>query len=311
MIRAFRVYVGVGLLLAAAQSAGAADPAADAKPAELRIGLLKPMFKDVPSAMVNAAARPLQSMIVDKSGMKGSVEVVEDYKALAEKLSTGKLDIGVFHGFEYAWVKDTPGLIPLVATVPTCGKVQACLVVSVDSTFTDVKDLKGACVVLPTSSKAHCHMYLERLRERLPAGDCCPAKNRGLTPEAALGEVANGEADAALVDVSSLIALERALPGCYKKLRVLAQSEQLPPAVVVYRKDSFDAATVTRIRNGLLDCSNTGPGRLFSMFWQLKGFEDVTASYHTLVATAAKAYPAPGGPVPPAAPSAPNPLPNK
>lgn len=311
MIRAFRMFIGAGLLLATVQPAPAADPGAEGKATELKIGLLKPMFKDVPTAMVNAAARPLQGMIQDKSGMKGSVEVVENYKVLAEKIASGKLDIGVFHGFEYAWVKDTPGLVPLVATVPNCGKVQACLVVGVESKFTDVKDLKGACVVVPTSTKAHCNMYLERLRERLPAGDCCPEKSRGLTPEEALGEVANGKADAALVDISSLVALERALPGCHKNLRIIAQSEQLPPAVVVYRKGAFDAETIAKLRNGLIDCANTNTGRLFSMFWQLKGFEDVSPSYHTLVAGAARAYPAPGAPVPPAAPAAPNPEPKK
>ncbi len=291
----------IAMLGATINTAGAQAPLT-----ELKIGLPRPMFKDVPQAMVNAAARPFQTMIQDKAGVKGSVEVVEDYKALAQKIKDGKIDIGVFHGFEYAWIKDTPGLIPLVATVPNCGKVQACLVVRLDSKFLDPKDLKGACVLVPAMSKAHCHMYLDRLREKLPEGDCCPAKTAGLSPQDALGEVANSAGDApvaAIVDVASLLALERSLPGCHKKLRILAQSELLPSAVVVYRKAALDDATVTRIRNGLIDCVNTPIGKMFSLFWQLKGFEDVSVAYHATVAKSLAAYPEPKNL--PAAPPAP------
>jgi ABC-type phosphate/phosphonate transport system substrate-binding protein len=288
------------LLGATLQPVGAEEPIS-----ELRIGLPQPMFKDVPKAMVNAAARPFQNMIQEKAGVKGSVEVVPDYKILAQKISAGKLDIGIFHGFEYAWIKDTPGLIPLVATVPNCGKVQACLVVHKDSKVMEPKELKGACIVVPASSKAHCYMYLEHLREKLPAGDCCPAKPAGLTPQEALVEVANDRADAALVDISSLIVLEKEAPASFGLLRVLTKSEVLPSAVVVYRKGALDDKMVARVRTGLIDCVNTGPGRLFAMFWQLKGFEDVSPAYHAHVARSLVAYPAP------AEVKVPNPLPMK
>lgn len=305
MVRICGVFAGIIALLGSTnQFAEAGEPLS-----ELKIGLPRPMFKDVPQAMVNAAARPFQTMIQDKAGIKGSVEVVDDYKALADKIATGKIDIGVFHGFEYAWIKDTPGLIPLVATVPNCGKVQACLVVRIDSKIIDPKDLKGSCVLVPAMSKAHCHMYLDRLREKLPAGDCCPVKRGNLTPQDALGEVANSEGDdpvAAIVDVASLVALERALPGCYKRLRIVAQSELLPSAVVVYRKEALDAATVTKIRNGLIDCVNTPIGKMFALFWQLKGFEDVSPAYHAHVAKSLAAYPEPKNL--PSAPPAPKPM---
>lgn len=278
----------LALLGATIQPVGAEEPLS-----ELRIGLPQPMFKDVPKAMVDAAAKPFQTMIQDKAGVKGSVEVCPNYKVLAEKIANGKIDIGIFHGFEYAWVKDTPGLVPLVATVPNCGKVQACLVVHVDSKVMDPKELKGACIVVPASSKAHCYMYLERLREKLPPGDCCPAKPAGLTPHEALGEVANDRADAALVDISSLLSLQKESPAAFKQLRILTQSELLPSAVVVYRKGALDANTITKVRNGLIDCVKTPIGRVFAMFWQLKGFEDVSPEYHAHVARSLAAYPAP------------------
>ncbi len=288
VVRVYSVIAFVAAVLFAGQEAQAQD-----RLPELKIGLAKPMFKDVPAAMVNAAARPFQTMIQDKAGVKGTVEVVSDYKSLAEGLRTGTIDIGVFHGFEYAWVKDIPNLVPLVTTVPNCGKVQACLVVHKNSKAKSPTDLKGACVILPKGSKAHCYMYLDHLRDKVPAGDCCPAIAAGMTPEEALAEVATESADAALVDVSALIALKNNLPGCYKQLRVLAESNLLPTAVVVYRKESITAATAARIRTGLIDCVNTHIGKMFALFWQLKGFADVDVAYTTLLESSLKTYPAP------------------
>src|SRR5262249_37875058 len=159
-------------------------------------------------------------------------------------MKDGKIDIGVFHGFEYAWLKDTPNLLPMVATVPNCGKVQACLVVHKDSKAKAPADLRGACVLMPKGSKAYCYMYLDHLREKLPAGDCCPAKKSNLTPEEALGEVAVGTSEAVLVDYAALLALKNNCPGCFKELKILAESELLPSAVVVYRKGCMDDKTV-------------------------------------------------------------------
>ena len=35
-----------------------------------------------------------------------------DYAVLADEMKNGKLDLAVFHGFEYAWVKHIPNLLP-------------------------------------------------------------------------------------------------------------------------------------------------------------------------------------------------------
>jgi len=290
--RACRVFSGPVALVVLGVVSVPSVPAADPN-RELRIGLPAPMFKDVPEAMVNAAAKPLQKMIQEKSGLTGRIEIFPDYLELANSIKTGKTDIGVFHGFEYAWVKDTPGLVPLVVTRPNCGKVQACLVVGPNSKAKSAEDLKGACVAVPQGCKAHCMMFLERLRERLPEGVCCPGKPQGLTPEETLNAVLADTCQAALVDVASLIAYQKQYPGLGQQLRVLEQSTELPSAVVVYRRGALDEVTIGRIRRGLLECVSTPIGKTFAMFWQLNGFEDVTPAYLTLVNRCLEAYPAP------------------
>jgi len=205
----------------------------------------------------------------------------------------------VFHGFEYAWVKDTPGIEPLVVTRPNCGKVQACLVVNTKCKAKGPDELKGACVALPKGSKAHCQMFLDWLHEKegVPDGNCCPAKPAGagpLTPEEVLGEVAAGRCDAGLVDVSSLLAFEKQYPGAFTGLKVLRQSELLPSAVVVYRKAGLTKDQVEAVKRGLVDATKSVEGKAFAMFWHLKGFEAVTPDYLKLVARCLETYPPPG-----------------
>ena len=136
-------------------------------------------------------------------------------------------------------------------------------------------------------------MFLDHLREKCPAGCCCPAKGNELTPAEAMGQVATGQAEAALVDLAALLSLQKELPGCFNQLRVLVESAELPSAVVVYRKEALDAATAARVRKGLIDCVKTPIGKTFALFWQLKGFDEVKPEYNKLVDEMLKVYPAP------------------
>jgi ABC-type phosphate/phosphonate transport system substrate-binding protein len=181
----------------------------------------------------------------------------------------------------------------LVVALPNCGTVQACLVVHKDSKAKTPACLKGQSVLVPKGTKAHCVMFLDRVREKLPAGDCTPQKANGHSIEEALFEVGGGDADAAIVDISALKSLESGYPGCFKQIRVLAKSEPLPAAVVVYRAGGVDATVVQQLKDGLIDCVNTPAGRTFAMFWQLKGFAEVSEKYKDQVRLSLETYPEP------------------
>ena len=172
-------------------------------PQEVRIGFPDALFKDVPKPVINAAVGPFRKMIQKQIGMAGSMKICQDYAELAEDLKNGKIEIGVFHGFEFAWVKNDPAFIPVVITSPCCGKVQACLVVHANSKAKSPQQLKGACVGIPKGTKAHCTMFLKHLQENtdISEGDCCPMPCKaaeGLTPHEVLGEVLCGKCEAAL-----------------------------------------------------------------------------------------------------------------
>jgi ABC-type phosphate/phosphonate transport system substrate-binding protein len=285
---------GIFVLAAIVVPRSGAQPPSSDSPTELKIGFPKVLFKDVHPNLVQIAAQPFKDTIQKTAGVKASLVIADDYQILADQLKAKQLDIAVFHGFEFAWIeKSDPNLVPLVVTVPNCGKVQACLVVNSGGAVKRPDDLKGACVAVPKGSKAHCQMFLDRIREGLPEDRCCPRHIPGQTPEDVLDSVASDKSESALVDVSALLSYQADKPGLGSCLKVLKESILLPSAVVVCRKGALTGAQLQAFQDGLMNCNKTGQGRLFLTFWNLKGFALVNQDYYDLLAKCREAYPAP------------------
>ena len=122
-----RVLAALGCLAAVGWAGGARA----AEPAEsVQIGMLQGMFRDVQPAMVQAMSKPLRDMIRRQTGLTGEVDICPDAATLAEKMKARKLQLGLYHGFEFAWLRQAnPDLVPLVITIPPARKLQACVVV--------------------------------------------------------------------------------------------------------------------------------------------------------------------------------------
>ena len=294
MERAF-AWLTLGLVVVAV---GVPVPAsAEEEPAALKLGVLEGMFRDVPPPVVQAVATPFRDLFKKHTGLGGDVEVVDDYATLAAKLNDKKLHFGVFHGFEWAWVRDRyPELRALVVTVPP-RKPQACIVVNVESAATTPAQLKGACVAIPAGTKLHSELYHTRLLDTLPAGTCRPVKKGDWGSEQALDAVGSGEVTATLVDTTALAAYQNNKPGAATLVKILCQSDPFPTAVIVYRRGGINEGTVEKIRTGLLKAKDNPQGRAFLFLWKLKGFEDVPAEYEAELAQTLKGYPAPAQPV--------------
>lgn len=272
---------------------GVGTPAGAQQPKVIRLGVLGGMFRDVSPPVIQAAATPFRDLFKKQTGLGSVVVVIDDHDTLARKLQAKELELGVFHGFEWAWVREKhPDLIPLAVTVPP-RRPQACLVVNADSKAQTPADLKGKCVAVPLATKAHCYLFLERMAEALPAGCCLTDRRPESGPNEVLDAVVEGKTTAALMDTAALAAYQNNLPGKGAKLRVLAESDPFPPTVVVYRKDALAEADAVKIRSGLLRTKDESSGRAFLFLWKLKGFEDVPAGYDAELRTVVKAYPAP------------------
>lgn len=271
-----------------------APPARAADPGELKIGMLSGMFRDQQPKVIQALAKPFRDLMAKHVGYSGDVEVMDDPFALCEKLKENKVQLGVFHGFEFAWAQQKhDDLVPLIVTQPPGGTVQAMLVVKDDAAAKAVADLKATEVLIPRGAKAHSLVFLEKARDGLPADTATPTTKVDQTPEDVLNAVANGTAKAALVDWGALDGYKVLHPGAAKTLRVLAKSEEFPPAVVCYRKGTLTDDQVAKIRDGMTASCKTPTGKMLMTLWNLKGFEAPPKGYQASLDGILKAYPLP------------------
>jgi ABC-type phosphate/phosphonate transport system substrate-binding protein len=269
---------------------------ADEKPPELKMGMLQGMFRDVHPAMVQAVSKPFKDLIFKQTGFSGDVDLCPDAFGLIEKLKEKKLQIGVFHGHEFAWAqKKCPELIPIVVTIPPGGKAQSMIVVSVDSKAKSLADLADEPITLPRGTKAYSFAFLEKARTGLAKGVAKSVTKLGMNTEDLLNGVVGGEVAAALVDASTLDGYKTLQPGAFKQLRILLLSEPFPPAVVAYRKGSLSEEDAAKIRLGLSTANATASGKLLMTLWNLKGLEEPPVDFQDKLDTILKAYPIPEG----------------
>ncbi len=256
----------------------------------VRIGMVRSMFRDIPPEMVQAMARPFRSLMENQTGLSGEVEHLPDAWALAEKLQRGETHLGVFHGFEFAWVKQRyPELEPLVIAVPPVRKLQGFLVVRADSAIHQLDDLDGKKVALPTGSREYSRLFLQRaIQSVVNIQQACPD-----CIENALHELIDGQLAAVVSDAAALKSFEDRHPGKFAKLRILAESEVFPSTVVVYRRQGLEPGILTRFYNGLIKAHTTTQGRTLMMLWKLKGFEGIPQGYAEQLAACLRSYPPP------------------
>ena len=285
----------IRVLAALAVGVWARGVAPAAEPAEsIQIGMLQGMFRDVQPAMVQAMSKPLRDLIRRQTGLTGEVEICADAAALAEKMTAKRLHLGVYHGFEFAWLRQAhPDLVPLVITIPPARKLQACVVVHKDSKAAGVADLKDETVLVPRGTKAHCFLYLESLRAGLPATTAKPQAKSTLTSEEALDAVINGDSAAVLLDASAILGYKNLQPGAFQHLRVLAESPTFPPTVLAYTKGTLSDATILKVQTLLTGANQTAAGKPLLMMWNVNGFEAIPADYEDHLTRIAKEFPAP------------------
>jgi ABC-type phosphate/phosphonate transport system substrate-binding protein len=290
------------VVLAVLVACGGAISAGDeAPPKVIKLGVLSGMFRDVPPSLVHAAATPFQDLFKKQTGVESEVEMLEHCDSLASQLKEKKLHFGVFHGFEWAWLKGrNPELQPLAVTVPP-KKIQACLVIHSSSKVEKPAELQGTCVAVPLGAKAHTYLYLDRLQHTLPPGCCRLVPNDERGSDEVLDSVSEGKTTAALMDLATLAAYQDSKPGKGRRLKVLCQSDPFPPTVIVFRTGGVDLSTVEKIRSGLVKAKDNPHGRAFLFLWQLKGFEESNGVYEAELQTVLKAYPPP----PPGMPTSP------
>src|SRR5437870_3775925 len=112
------IALGLSAVCAAWLSANrsGAEPATPSK--LVRIGLVNSLFRETPPSLINILSKPLKTLMESQTGLTGNLELGGDAIALGQALKDNKVQLGVFHGFEFAWARlHHPNLKPLVIAV--------------------------------------------------------------------------------------------------------------------------------------------------------------------------------------------------
>lgn len=262
----------------------------------VKIGMCGSLFRDVPPAMVQIMMPPFQTLMRAQTGMDGDVCTVDGAQELGRRLNEGEVELGVFHGFEFAWAQEKyPNLRPLVIAINRQRTVSAYVVIRNDSTATTLADLKGKSLGLPRKTRDHCLLFLDRECRQMNTETrefFGKIVNHG-SIEDALDDVLRDNVQAALVDSVALDTYDQVKPGCFARLKVLRQSEQFPAAVVAYREGAINAGKLAKFRDGMITANQNARGKELMAMWQLTAFENVPADFQQTVNAIRKAYPAP------------------
>jgi ABC-type phosphate/phosphonate transport system substrate-binding protein len=271
---------------------GLAQPAPD----PVHIGIALSLFDDTAEKTINEMSKSFNDLVKELTGMNGKVHSKDDAFAIAKKMEEKTYHLGVFQGFEYAWVKQKhPEFKPLMNAIYYDKTVQAHIVVNKDSGIKDLADLKGKDFAIGSGTKGHAKLFLERQLAKL-GGDTKTFFAKTTKPdsiEAALDQVAGKEVNGAIVDAVSLKTYQSIKPGVFKRLVKIKDSEIFPSTVVAYREGVLSKETLDKFREGMLKAETTASGREQMRVFKVTAFENVHADLEKNAAAILKAYPPP------------------
>jgi ABC-type phosphate/phosphonate transport system substrate-binding protein len=266
--------------------------------AALQVGMPQTFFHDMPPILVKFATEPFSKLIRDATGMSGELVVGVDALAVARDLVEKKLQLAVFHSFEFGWVQQKhPELRPLMVAVNSQRSVSAYVYVRDDSSFKSFAELKGRDFALPKKTREHCRIFVE---QQCHSDAACGSKAffgqvvRSPNVETAMDDLCLGKVDAAVVDAIGVEFYKDLKPGCFDRLRKLPESATVPPPVIAYCEGGLDTRTLSLLRSCLQDAHATPLGTEMMKMWKITSFDPVPASYADAVSACVKTYPCPG-----------------
>jgi ABC-type phosphate/phosphonate transport system substrate-binding protein len=287
------VLVKVVFVLILAVAAEAAEPAKS-----LQIGVAKSFLTDQPTAFGQIATDEFKGGMKKITGFAGDITSKHDAFELAEKLDAKKVDVGIFHAHELAWVqKKYPDLEPILIAAGTQKAERVFVIVNQKSAAKTFADLRGKTLDLPTGSKEYARIFLANrcaVNKVKTADDFFGSIAKSASRNEALDQVARGKVEVTVVDQTNLDFYKDIKPAVFdNNLRILAQSEDFPPVAIVVKKGGLDPASVKQFRDGLLKADTNAEGRELMKSWNIQAFEAVPKDYAQKLAEILKAYPPP------------------
>jgi ABC-type phosphate/phosphonate transport system substrate-binding protein len=280
--------------------AGGALSVVEARPKPARpgvkVGLVDSLLRNNTEKMSKVLLDKLKPLFKSQTGLSGPVLLAGDALALGQKLKDGEVQVGAFHGFEFAWARQKyPTLKPILIAVNKGRYFQAKVVVHKDATGASVSDFKGKKAALAKNSREHVRLFFERrcVKANVPPARFFSQVTSPNDTEDALDDVVDGKAQLAIVDAVELEDYFKAKPGRARRLKTLVEGEKVPGACIAYQPGRLSEATVARFRKGLTAARNNPKGREMLELMRISGFEAVPDDYEASLAAVLKLYPPP------------------
>jgi ABC-type phosphate/phosphonate transport system substrate-binding protein len=294
MVERARQFIAVGFVLILTPALWAGEPEAKVDQASIRLGIVRSLFRDIPEPLIKITMIPFQALMHEQTGLNCELTAPTDAYELAKKLTDHEVEVAVFQGFEFAWVQEKyPDIKPLVIAVNKFRNRKAHLMVRDDYPATSVTGLKGKELAIPTRSRDHCRLFVERTcQERSSStGEFFSKISERLNVEEALDRLADDELQAVVVDDVALHCYQLRKPGRFSQLKDLSQSEWFPDTVVAYAPGVLNKPTLDRLRHGLLTAEKCAIGRQLLTLWLMTQFEGIPNGFDKMLADINKAYP--------------------
>jgi ABC-type phosphate/phosphonate transport system substrate-binding protein len=231
-----------------------------------------------------------------ETGFGCDIVALENHEVLAERLASGKLQLGLFMGYEFAWAQARyPKLKVLAVAMNQHSYRYPTLIVHRDNPASEFVHLTGKALALPRSGQGNGRLFV-----------ACQSRLAGQDPGAFLGhidssedvetlldEIVDGTLQAAVVDRLGLELYQRRKPGRSALLKKLCESAPMPPALIAYYDGNLDPQTVTRLRDGLTNAHKQRKGELLLTLFRLTRFVPPPGDFECVLADTRKTYPAP------------------
>jgi ABC-type phosphate/phosphonate transport system substrate-binding protein len=240
-----------------------------------------------------SAAEALKKFIRDQTGFDNDIFKLRNWSELAEHMRHGKLDVGVFQGYEFAWAKGRyPQFRSLAVAVDVYPNPYVYVVGRADR-VTSFAKLQGQTIAMPPSSEGELWLFIDnQTRNRGRSAESFFSRTtKPKNVEDALDDVVDGAVKAAAVERVGLEAYRRRKPGRFDRLKQLAHSPAFPPPVVASFGDQLDAAKAQKLVDGLLNANRTGDGRRLLDMFKLTGFAPTPPDYDDLLKATRRLYP--------------------
>ncbi|MGE3805806.1 MAG: phosphate/phosphite/phosphonate ABC transporter substrate-binding protein [Gemmataceae bacterium] len=257
----------------------------------LRIGVADSLFGGVPRPAIRAAGSIMKSLVETQSGMKCEFFHATDADELVAQLDKKELDLAVFQGYEYAWLRTQQNEItPLVLIIKHSRHLHGHLMVRADAPARQIKDLRGQVLGMARVTRPHCRLFLDKV---CPGEDFFNKVSETDSAEELLDDLVDGLVGCALVDEAAYDSFRTRKPARFAKLRELARSETFPAALIAFRAGTLDEEQVKKFRDGMIASGSSVYGRQLLTLSRTRGFEPIPDDYDRSLADIRKAYPRP------------------